>query len=63
MLHIGSTVSIRRLDALKETLAYAPLTTETMLRAARLWAEARKQGRHTTSQERLDIYVVLGDYM
>jgi hypothetical protein len=35
MLHIGSTTSVRYLDELKENIAYAPLTTGVMLRAAR----------------------------
>ena len=59
MLHIGSTSSIRYLDALKENIAYAPLTTEVMLRAARLWAEARRQGLPTASEGRLDVDVIL----
>ncbi len=59
MLHLGSTTSIRHLDALKENIAYAPLTTRMMLRAARLWADARKQGLPTAPEERLDIDVIL----
>jgi predicted nucleic acid-binding protein len=59
MLHIGSTSSIRYLDALKENIAYAPLTTEVMLRAAQLWAEARRQGLPTAPDERLDVDVIL----
>jgi len=59
MLHIGSTSSVRYLDALKENIAYAPLTTEVMLRAARLWADARKQGLPTAPEERLDVDVIL----
>ena len=58
-LHTGSTSSIRYLDALKQYIAYAPLTTEVMLRAARLWAEARSQGLPTASEERLDVDVIL----
>ena len=59
MLLIASTSSIRYLDALKENIAYAPLTTEVMLRAARLWAEARRQGLPTASEGRLDVDVIL----
>lgn len=38
---------VRRLDALKEAIGYRPITTQTMLTAAELWAEARKLGRPT----------------
>lgn len=59
MLHIGSIVSVHHLDALKENITYAPLTTRIMLQAAWLWADARKQGLPTAPEERLDIDVIL----
>ena len=59
ILHLGSTVSVRHLDALKENITYAPLTTRIMLRAARLWADARRQGLPTAPDERLDIDIIL----
>lgn len=59
MLHLGSTSSIRYLDALKENIVYTPLTTEVMLRAARLWAQARKRGLPTAPENRLDVDVIL----
>lgn len=59
MLHIGSASGVRRLDSLKENIAYAPLTTEVMLRAASLWAESRKQGLPTAPEDRLDVDVIL----
>lgn len=59
LLHLGSTGSIRHLDALKETIGYAPLTTSVMLRAARLWAEARGRGLPTASERALDVDVIL----
>ncbi len=59
MLHIGSMSSVRYLDALKENLTYAPLTTQVMLRAAQLWADARKEGMPTAPEERLDVDVIL----
>lgn len=37
--------SVRRLDQLKAVLTYLPLTTETMLDAAQLWASARQRGQ------------------
>lgn len=59
MLHIGSTSSVRYLDELKENIAYAPLNTRVMLRAARLWADARKRGLPTAPEDRLDVDVIL----
>lgn len=59
LLHLESTGSLRRLDALKESIVYAPLTTQAMLRAARLWADARKRGQPTASDRSLDIDVIL----
>lgn len=59
MLHIGSASGVSRLDSLKETIEYAPLTTSVMLRAASLWAEAREQGLPTSPEERLDVDVIL----
>lgn len=59
LLHLNSVGSLRHLDALKTTIAYAPLTTGTMLRAAQLWAEARRRGLPTASERALDIDVIL----
>lgn len=50
---------VARLDRLKAVLPYLPISTATMLRAARLWAEARKQGRPTADPKELDCDVVL----
>lgn len=51
--------ALARLDALRETLRYLPLTTEIMGEAARLWAQARKQGRPTGDPRELDGDVIL----
>lgn len=59
MLHIGSASSVRYLDELKENIVYAPLNTQAMLRAARLWADARRSGLPTTPEDRLDVDVIL----
>lgn len=59
MLHIGSAGSVRYLDELKENIAYAPLNTQVMLRAARLWAKARGRGLPTASERALNIDVIL----
>ena len=38
---------LARLDLLKTTLGYLPITTSIMLTAAELWAQARQQGHPT----------------
>ena len=42
LLRADRPVGLARLNALKTTLPYLPLTTPIMLRAAELWAEARR---------------------
>ncbi len=59
MLHIGSLGSVNYLDELKENIVYAPLNTQVMLRAARLWADARRRGLPTAPENRLDVDVIL----
>jgi len=53
------TKSVSRLDQLRQLLAYQPITTETMLRAAELWANARKRGKPTADPKELDGDVIL----
>jgi predicted nucleic acid-binding protein len=50
---------IHRLDVLKNTLFYAPLMSETMLKAAEYWSDARRAGRPTASPDALDVDVIL----
>lgn len=38
---------------------YEPLTTEVMLTAAEIWADARKQGLPTGTERDLDVDVIL----
>lgn len=59
LIHLGFTQSIYRLDALKAAVNYIPITTDTMLRAAELWAEARKQGKPTAGDTALDVDMIL----
>ena len=59
LLRASKTEGIRRLDALKMTLDYLPITTPVMLKAAELWAEARRQGRPTADDKSLDGDVIL----
>ena len=44
LLRIGSGRAIAKLDQLKATIDYLPITTEVMLQAAEFWARARQQG-------------------
>ena len=51
--------SVYRLDNLKQTLEYIPIQTDTMLLAARLWAEVRQTGQPTADPKALDGDVIL----
>ncbi|MEW6364985.1 MAG: PIN domain-containing protein [Acidobacteriota bacterium] len=55
----GLTRSIDRLNRLETRLTYLPLNTAAMLRAAQLWAEARRQGHPTADPKELDADVIL----
>ena len=59
LLRANKIAGIRRLDMLKNSLEYLPLTTSTMLKAANFWAEARQTGKPTASPEALDGDVIL----
>ena len=47
LIRVGKTAGIERLDQLKSQIPYRPLTTEVMLLAAQLWADARNRGKPT----------------
>jgi predicted nucleic acid-binding protein len=51
--------SIEKLDQLKRSLAYLPLTTDAMLKAAEFWAEIRQKHRRTADDKALDGDVIL----
>jgi predicted nucleic acid-binding protein len=55
----GSTAGLARLDRLKIGFDYAPITTDVMLRAAELWAAARRAGLPTAPPDALDGDVIL----
>lgn len=59
LLRAGLSKSVRRLDQLKQTLEYLPLQTDTMLLAAKFWAEARRAGKPTADPKALDGDVIL----
>lgn len=59
LLHLNSKTAIVRLDALKSTIAYLPITTAAMLKAAELRADARRKGLPTAPEAALDADVIL----
>ncbi|HEY9871745.1 MAG TPA: hypothetical protein V6D08_21490 [Candidatus Obscuribacterales bacterium] len=60
LIRIGSKNAIERLNALGAALGYIPLHTQTMRRAAELWAQARPQGHPLAHEHALDGDVILG---
>jgi len=55
----GLQRSIAQLDGLKTRLTYLPLNTAALLRAAELWADARRRGIPTSAPAALDVDVIL----
>ncbi len=59
LIRAGKTASVARLDLLKTTLPYLPINTQTMLKAADLWAKARQLGKPTANNLRLDADAII----
>jgi predicted nucleic acid-binding protein len=59
LLRAGKDRGLGRLDALKGMLAYVPITTPVMLRAAEFWASARRTGRQSAVDASLDAVMIL----
>ena len=59
LLRRNATTGILRLDALKATLDYCPITTSAMLRSADFWALLRQGGIPTAGDEGLDADAIL----
>lgn len=59
LLRADKPEGIQRLDGLRYLLAYVPLTTPTMLKAAQLWADVRRRGMPTADNKALDCDVIL----
>jgi predicted nucleic acid-binding protein len=59
LLRAGLKKSIRRLDQLKSTLGFLPITSDAMLKAAEFWAEARSRRRPTAHGKSLDADAIL----
>ena len=54
LLHLKATAALIRLDGLRTTLEFAPITSDVMIRAAELWAELRRTGLPTAAPGSLD---------
>lgn len=59
LLRASRAQGLARLDQLKQTLGYLPITTEAMLMAAEFWARARNLGRPTADDKALDADMIL----
>ena len=59
LIRAHKVAGLRRLDALKNFLTCAPITTSVILRAAELWAAARNAGRPAADDSALDADVIL----
>ncbi len=59
LLRLDLGRGLDRLDTLKTLLEYVPLSTDAMVEAAELWADARRHGRPTADPKALDIDVIL----
>src|SRR5271167_1313188 len=59
LIRAGKVKGLKRLDELKSTLKYLPITTDAMLKAAEFWADARKRGVPTAHHHSLDADVIL----
>lgn len=59
LLRAGKSQGIARLDVIKNTIGYLPINTLVMLKAAELWAEARRRGMPTADSKALDCDVIL----
>lgn len=59
LLRAGKVKGLSRLDVIKNSVGYLPLTTSIMLKAAELWAEARRRGMPTADPKALDCDVIL----
>ena len=59
LIRAGKVAGIRQLDLLKTLIQYLPISTDAMLLAAQLWADARKRGKPTAESDALDGDVIL----
>ncbi len=55
LLRAKKSVGVERLDSLKSTIGYLPISTKAMLRAAELWVQARQGGYATADYKALEL--------
>jgi predicted nucleic acid-binding protein len=59
LLRANKLQGIARLNIVKKAISYLPITTANMLKAAELWAQARRVGLPTADSKALDCDVIL----
>jgi predicted nucleic acid-binding protein len=59
LIRASRLAGLARLDWMKATFTYAPITTAVMLRAASFWAAARSAGRKCADDRALDADMIL----
>ncbi|MGH9815226.1 MAG: type II toxin-antitoxin system VapC family toxin [Candidatus Acidiferrales bacterium] len=59
LLRAEKLLGLQRLDQLRNTVDYLPITSECMLLAAQFWADCRKRGKPTAHDASLDADVIL----
>ncbi len=59
LLRANKAQGLARLDLLKNSIPYLPITTSIMVKAAELWADVRKRGMPTADPKALDCDVIL----
>ncbi len=59
LLRANKLQGVARLDTVKNNVRYLPITTAVMLKAADLWAQARRSGLPTADPKALDCDVIL----
>jgi predicted nucleic acid-binding protein len=59
LIRANKSQGIARLDLIKNTIGYLPISTSIMLKAAELWADARRSGIPTADPQALDCDVIL----
>jgi predicted nucleic acid-binding protein len=59
LIRSEKTLGLRRLDSLRNDLGFLPITSAAMLKAAELWAAARRKGKPTAADTELDADAIL----
>lgn len=59
LIRAGRIRGIAKLNEFKRKFGYLPITTSAMLKAAELWAQARRLGKPTADNASLDADVIL----